>query len=224
MGIVLHSDDSGKTWTRQQTGIESNLFNVSAVDAQHAYACGAEGLLLGTIDGGQHWKVYKYKEPIIFFDVRYTDANSGWTVGEFETILHTINGGKTWNVSHGGNTGDFTIGPSFSIVFNDLQHALVTGLNGEVLTTADGGKTWKALKLPEAVATYAVAVAGGRFWLGGEGGRLVGMDAAGKCVVHRPTFNDITAVAFLGNVGYAVGLNGAILRTDNAGEQWQVVK
>lgn len=224
MGIVLHSSDSGKTWTRQPTGIESNLFNVSAVDAQHAYACGAEGRSLSTVDGGQHWNVYKYKEPIIFFDVHYTDANDGWMVGEFETVLHTIDGGKTWNVSRGGNTGDFTIGPSFSIVFIDLQHALVTGLNGEVLTTADSGKTWKALKLPEPVATYAAAVAGGRFWLGGEGGRLVGMDAAGEWVVHRPTFNDIVAVAFLGNVGYAVGLNGVILRTNNAGEQWQVVK
>jgi photosystem II stability/assembly factor-like uncharacterized protein len=224
MGIVLHSNDSGKTWTRQQTGVESNLFNVSAVDAQHAYACGAKGMLLSTVDGGEHWNTYKYKEPIIFFDVHYTDANSGWMVGEFETILHTIDRGKTWNVSHGGNTGDFTIGPSFSIVFGDPQHALVTGLNGEILTTADGGKTWKAVKLPEAVATYAAAMAGGRFWLGGEGGRLVGMDAAGNWVVHRPTFNDITAVAFLGNAGYAVGLNGLILRTDNAGEQWQVVK
>jgi photosystem II stability/assembly factor-like uncharacterized protein len=224
MGIVLHSDDSGRTWTRQQTGIESNLFNVSAVDAQHAYACGAEGLLLSTVDGGHHWKVYKYKEPIIFFDVHYTDANSGWMVGEFATILHTTDGGSSWHISHGGNTGDFTIGPSFSIVFNDLQHALVTELNGEVLTTADGGKTWKALKLPEAVATYAAAVAGGRFWLGGEGGRLIGMDASGRWIVHRPTFNDITAVTFLGNVGYAAGLNGTILRTDNAGEQWQVVK
>ncbi len=224
MGIVLHSGDSGKTWNRQQTGVASNLFNVSAVDAQHAYACGAEGLVLSTVDGGQHWNVYKYKDPIIFFDVHYTDPDNGWMVGEFETILHTTDGGKTWNVSHGGNTGDYTVGPSFSIAFNDPQHALVTGLNGEVLTTEDGGKTWKALKLPEPLATYAAAVAAGRFWLGGEGGRLVGMDAAGKWVVHRPTFSDIAAVAFLGNVGYAVGLNGLILRTNDAGEQWQVVK
>lgn len=224
MGIVLHSDDSGKTWTRQQTGIASNLFNVSAVDAQHAYACGAEGLVLSTVDAGQHWNIYKYKDPIIFFDIHYTDANNGWMVGEFETILHTTDGGKTWNVSHGGNTGDYTVGPIFSIVFNDLQHALVTGLNGEVLTTADSGKTWKALKLPEPVATYAGAVAGGRFWLGGEGGRLVGMDSTGKWIVRRPTFNDIAAMAFMGNAGYAVGLNGLILRTNDAGEQWQVVK
>jgi photosystem II stability/assembly factor-like uncharacterized protein len=101
-------------------------------------------------------------------------------VGEFGTILHTTNGGKTWNVSHGGDTRDFTVGPSLWTVFSDLQHALVTGLNDEALTTADGGKTWKALKVPEAVATYAVAVTAGRFLTGGEGVRLVGMDAAGK--------------------------------------------
>jgi photosystem II stability/assembly factor-like uncharacterized protein len=81
-------------------------------------------------------------------------------VGDFETILHTTDGGKTWNVSHGGNTGDYTVGPSFWIVFNDLQHALVTGLNGEALTTADSGKTWS----PEA------ARAGGDL-RGGRGGR-----------------------------------------------------
>jgi photosystem II stability/assembly factor-like uncharacterized protein len=224
MGIVLHSSDSGKTWTRQQTGIESNLFNVSAVDAQHAYACGAKGMLLSTVDGGQHWNTYKHKDPIIFFDVHYTDAKNGWMVGEFETILHTVDGGKTWSVSHGGNSSDFTIGPSFSIVFSDPQHALVTGLDGEVLTTANGGKTWEPIKLPETVATYAAAMGAGRFWLGGAGGRLVGMDAAGKWEVHRPTFNDISALAFFGKVGYAVGLNGLILRTDNAGEKWQAVK
>ena len=186
MGIVLHSDDSGKTWTRQQTGIASNLFNVSAVDAQHAYACGAEGLLLSTVDGGQHWNVYKYKEPIIFFDVHYTDPNSGWMVGEFETILHTTDGGKTWNVSHGGNTSDFTIGPSFSIVFTDLQHALVTGLNGEVLITEDSGKTWKALKLPEPSRLtrrpwreggfgWAVKAGGWSEWMRPANGRFIGL-------------------------------------------------
>jgi photosystem II stability/assembly factor-like uncharacterized protein len=224
MGIVLHSGDGGKTWTRQATGIESNLFNVSVVDAQHAYACGANGILLSTSDGGQHWKTYRYKEPIIFFDVHYTDANNGWMVGEFETILHTVDGGNTWSVSHGGNTGDFTVGPIFSIAFSDSAHAVASGLNGDVLITADAGKTWKPLKLPQPVATYAAAAAGGRFWLVGEGGRLAGMDAAGKWVMHRPTFNDITSVAFRADSGYAVGLNGLILRTSDAGEKWQVVK
>src|SRR5690242_9508338 len=149
MGIVLHSDDSGKTWTRQQTGVASNLFNLSAIDARHAYACGADGMVLSTADGGRHWNVYKYKDPIVFFDIHFTDANNGWMVGEFETILHTTDGGKTWNVSHGGNAGDYTVGPSFSIVFDNPHHALVTGLNGEILTTEDSGKIWKPVKLPE---------------------------------------------------------------------------
>ena len=74
------------------------------------------------------------------------------------------------------------------------------------------------------MATYTAVEANGKLWLGGEGGRLVGGDAAGKWIIQRPAFNDITDIAFSGNAGYAVGLNGTILRTDNAGEQWQVVK
>jgi photosystem II stability/assembly factor-like uncharacterized protein len=224
LGIVMHTDDGGATWTRQESGVKSNLFNVAAVDAQHVYACGEDGLLLRTDDGGQHWSAYKYKDLITFFDVLYTDANSGWAVGEFETILHTTDGGKTWNLAHGGNTGDFTIGPYFSIVFTDPQHGLATGLNGEMVASSDGGKTWTAEKLPENVAAYASVQANGKVWLGGEGGRLVGSDGAGKWIVQRPTFNDITDIAFAGNAGYAVGLNGTILRTDNAGDQWQAVK
>ena len=182
-------------------------------------------MLLSTVDGGQHWNIYKHKDPIIFFDVHYTDAKSGWMVGEFETILHTIDGGKTWSVSHGGNTSDFTIGPSFSIVFNDPQHALVTGLNGEVLTTADGGKTWE----PTEAARDGGDLRSGR---GGQGGSGWAVQADGWSGWMRPANGKFiglpsttsAAVAFFGNAGYAVGLNGLILRTDNAGEQWQVVK
>lgn len=224
MGIALHSDDGGQTWQSQKTGTTSNLFNLSVVDAQHAYACGADGVLLRTDDGGAHWAIYKYKEPITFFDIRFLASDNGWAVGEFESILHTTDGGKTWSLSHGGNTGDYTVGPYFSIAFTDPEHAVASGLNGEIVVTSDGGKTWGAQKLPETVATYAAAQSGGEVWLGGEGGRLVGEDGAGKWAVQRPTFNDITDLAFAGKMGYAVGLNGTILRTENAGEQWQVVK
>lgn len=224
MGIAMHSDDGGETWKRQKTGTTSNLFNVSVLDAQHGYACGADGVLLSTEDAGEHWNVYKYKEPITFFDITYFAPDNGWAVGEFESILHTSDGGKTWNLAHGGNTADYTVGPYFSIAFTDPQHAVVTGLNGDLETTSDGGKTWSAEKLPETLATYAATQSGNQVWLGGEGGRLVGKDASGKWVVQRPTFNDITGLAFSGKMGYAVGLNGTILRTDNAGAQWQVVK
>jgi photosystem II stability/assembly factor-like uncharacterized protein len=223
-GIIMHSDDGGESWHSQQSGVSANLFNVSAVDAQHAYACGEDGLLLGTNDGGQHWTSFKYKDPITFFDISYTDPNSGWAVGEFEAVLHTTDGGKTWNLAHGGNTGDFTIGPYFSILISSPTQIRATGLNGEMAVSNDGGKTWTAEKLPEAVATYAAVQANGKVWLGGEGGRLVGGGAGGKWTIQRPTFNDITDLAFSGNAGYAVGLNGTILRTDDAGKQWQVVK
>jgi photosystem II stability/assembly factor-like uncharacterized protein len=224
MGIVMHTDDGGKTWKRQTTGTIANLFNVSVVDAQHAYACGAQGVLLSTSDGGAHWNIYKYKSPIAFFDVNFIAPNNGWAVGEFETILHSTDGGQTWTLNHGGHTGNYTVGPFFSIAFSDPQNGVVTGLHGDIAVTNDGGKTWTAEKLPQPVATYATAVQSGRVWLGGAGGRVIGQGQAGQWVIHRPSFNDITALAFSGKMGYAVGLNGTIVWTDNAGEQWQAVK
>jgi photosystem II stability/assembly factor-like uncharacterized protein len=225
MGLMMHTADGGKTWKLQKSGITTNLLNLSVVDAQHAYACGAQGLLLSTDDGGAHWKVYKYKTPITFFDVKFLTSDNGWAVGEFEAILHSADGGQTWTLSYGGQTGDYTVGPFFSIAFSDPQHGLVTGLHGDIVVTSDGGKTWTMKSLPQPVATYTSAVeSGGHVWLGGAGGRLLGQGAAGKWVVHRPSFNDITALAFSGKMGYAVGLNGTIVQTDNAGEQWQAVK
>jgi photosystem II stability/assembly factor-like uncharacterized protein len=222
-GLILHSDDDGVSWRVQTSNVTGSLFNLSVVDAQHAYACGEDGVLLSTVDGGNSWKAFKFKEPITFFDISYTDRSSGWAVGEFEAILHTTDGGNNWNLSNGALRSDFTVGPYFSIVLTEPEHALVVGLGG-VVGTADGGKSWTPQKLPEMVAWYAAAQTGGQIWLGGQGGRLARPNAAREWVVTRPTFSDVSGVAFSGKTGYAVGLNGTILRTDSAGEQWQAVR
>lgn len=222
-GLIMHSGDGGKTWSNQQSGTAVNLLQVATVDGQHAYACGADGVTLYTVDGGAHWNSVVNKGEVTFFDITYTDANDGWVVGEFELIEHTTDGGKSWQVVNGGNMTDFTIGPYFSIVFTSPESGVAAGLNGDIVTTSDGGKSWQKQKLPDDVATYAAFADKGQLWLGGEGGRLFNMQN-GKWVVYRPTFNDITDIAFSGNFGFAVGLNGTILRTDDAGEQWQAVK
>jgi photosystem II stability/assembly factor-like uncharacterized protein len=42
--------------------------------------------------------------------------------------------------------------------------------------------------------------------------------------LERTAFHDITDLTFAGNLGVAVGLNGTILLTNNAGVQWQAVQ
>ena len=228
-GIILHTTDGGETWTRQESTVKSNLFKLYVVDDKTAYAVGANATALRTVDGGDHWQSAKIPKAIDLFDLTFSDKNTGWAVGEFSTILKTTDSGQTWLVQSGGNMGEYTIGPFFTITFTDPQHGIAAGLSGDLSITSDGGKTWQPAKLPDssATATYTVAedTANKKLWAGGTGGRMFGQNASGQWQkVEQVTFRDITDITFVGNEGVAVGLNGTILLTSNAGEQWQAVQ
>jgi photosystem II stability/assembly factor-like uncharacterized protein len=226
-GTILYSNDGGKTWTKQQSGTTKNLFKVAVIDPQTAAAVGADGTILHTTDAGAHWQSAKSPKLITLFDVAFTDKNSVWAAGEFSTVLASKDGGETWTVAAGGNTGDFTIGPFFTLTFSDAQHGIAAGLAGELSVTDDGGRTWKPAKLPDQVGTYVLAEdpASKKLWVGGTGGKMFVQNPGGQWQeAPRTTFHDLTDMAFVGKQGVAVGLNGTILLTQNAGEQWQVVQ
>jgi photosystem II stability/assembly factor-like uncharacterized protein len=226
-GIIMKTADGGDTWTRQETGTKKNLFNVYAVDDQLVVAVGADGTIVRTADGGGHWQVEKSPKMVALFGLTFLDKNTGFAVGEFSTILATRDSGQTWTLNYGGNTTDFTVGPCFSVVFSDPQHGLTSGLAGDLLATADGGKTWQAQKLPDPAGGYVVAEdpSSKKLWVAGVGGRMFNQPQSGQWQsVDRAAFYDITDLVFAGNLGVAVGLNGTILVTNNAGVQWQAVQ
>jgi photosystem II stability/assembly factor-like uncharacterized protein len=226
-GIIMKTDDSGVTWTKQDAGTKKNLFNVFPVDDQQVVAVGADGTIVRTADGGSHWDIEKSPKVVSLFGIIFMDKNVGFTVGEFSTILATTDGGQNWTLAYGGNTTDFTVGPYFSIAFSDPQHGIACGLAGDLLVTADGGKSWQVQKLPDQVASYIVAEdpASKKLWAAGAGGRMFLSAQPGQWTsLDRTAFHDITDLAFVGNLGVAVGLNGTILLTNNGGEQWQAVQ
>jgi photosystem II stability/assembly factor-like uncharacterized protein len=226
-GTILHSADGGQTWTRQQAGTTNNLFKVFVIDDQNAVAVGADAAIIRTTDGGAHWQSAKSPKMITLFDVAFTDKNTGYAAGEFSTVIGTKDGGQTWSVVSGGNTGDFTVGPYFTITFTNPQNGVAAGLAGDLMVTSDGGKTWKAQKLPDEVGTYVLVQdpTDKKLWVGGTGGKMFAQNAGGQWQeTTRATFHDLTDMAFAGNQGIAVGLNGTILLTQNAGEQWQVAQ
>lgn len=226
-GLVLHTADGGDTWTLQHSGTTKDLFKVAIIDNQNVVAVGADGIILRTADGGATWQTIKSPKDVTFFDVTFSDPKDGWMVGEFSTILASTDGGQTWTLNYGGNTGDFTIGPFFTVSFSDPQHGVVAGLAGDLAITSDGGKTWQKQSLPDPVASYVLTESptSKDFWVGGAGGRMFEQAPGGQWKPSaRTTFHDLTDLAFAGKLGVAVGLNGTILLTDNAGEQWQAVQ
>ena len=54
-GLVLRSDDNGKTWQQSPAPVSVTLTAVRFADARHGIAVGHGGTVLVTEDGGQTW-------------------------------------------------------------------------------------------------------------------------------------------------------------------------
>ena len=97
-GVVLASQDGGRTWHQQTTPVESTLFGVRFSDAQHGIAVGLDSVILRTENGGATWT--PVPPPIqgrSLFDV-FVRGQQGWIVGDQGTVLRTADGGASWTV------------------------------------------------------------------------------------------------------------------------------
>jgi photosystem II stability/assembly factor-like uncharacterized protein len=216
----------GITSGHGDTGKKPNLYNLYPIDDQTVVAVGADGAMVRTTDGGEHWQLVKSPKLVSLFDVTFVDKNTGFAVGEFSTIISTTDGGATWALNYGGNTSDYTIGPYFSVIFSDPQNGVASGLSGNLMVTADGGKTWKGQQLPGQAGGYVVTedTSSKKLWIAGAGGLMFDKAQGGQWqVLGRTAFHDLSDLAFAGDLGVAVGLNGTILLSSNAGAEWRAV-
>src|SRR5262245_63710259 len=95
-GVVLASQDGGRTWHQQTTPVESTLFGVRFSDTQHGIAVGLDSVILRTENGGATWT--PVPPPIqgrSLFDV-FVRGQQGWIVGDQGTVLKSTDGGATW--------------------------------------------------------------------------------------------------------------------------------
>jgi len=100
-GVILASDDGGRTWRGQTSGVESTLFGIHFADTQNGWAVGLDEVLLHTTDGGVTWQRQHIQTPkgyaLAFYDVDVR-GDYGWVVGSSGLLLSTKDAGKTWQL------------------------------------------------------------------------------------------------------------------------------
>ena len=86
-------------WTAQASGTPNDLFSVSAVDADIAWAGGFGGTMLKTIDGGATWVAQASGSGFGIISISAVDNLNAWAVGFSATgeVLRTTDGGTIWN-------------------------------------------------------------------------------------------------------------------------------
>lgn len=192
--LILYTEDGGGTWTEQ---------NVDPY-AEDCYQCAEAGVYLRR--------------------VQFTDENNGWAVGRFRTIYKTNDGGQTWRslsnnwkfttvdgtcTTSGGATLPRMGGHLFglSVSPSNPNDVFVAGgccapCNPEAIIahTTDGGLTWD-------IRTSMV-----------RDSRIENRITRSDRLL--PEIGRFHTLQMIGNVGWAAGRGGVLMRTEDRGTTW----
>jgi photosystem II stability/assembly factor-like uncharacterized protein len=94
-GLVLHTQDGGKTWNSQRYGLDfPQLYAVQFRDDRQGWAIGQNGNLIRTTNGGQRWSAVEIPTSRDLYDASI-ERERGVIVGD-GVVLISLDGGSSW--------------------------------------------------------------------------------------------------------------------------------
>jgi len=193
---VLHTADGGRTWQQVRiTDLPTNVYDVSFADERNGWIAAGEGRIFQTTDGGATWSVLATGTDKYLLSIFFVDRHNGWAAGEFGTVIHTSDGGLTWASQGWGEDRIYN-----DVYFTDRLHGWIVGEYGLIYHTADGGETWDKQECKEIIPVVSADE-----WL-------------------EPT-PSLYGVWFVDAArGFAAGMDGIIITTEDGGKSWQKIK
>lgn len=224
-GAILHSNDGGKHWARQNSGGTSSLLGIYFLNDRMGWAVGELGTILHTKDGGATWE--KQQSPVLdqrLLKVQFISEQKGWAVGSYGVILHTLDGGAHWERLP--YKEDVTLN---DLCFLNASEGWVAGEFETILHTTDGGKTWRKQRRSKVGNFFGIGFRDALHGVAvGISGKIVFTKDGGKSwmEVKSPTEDTLLKVQFYGQqraMAIASGLRGALIWTEDGGENWRLI-
>lgn len=199
--------------------IPDNLFGIALGPHGAAVATGYHGTVKFSSDGGAHWSRISAATNGLLRRVAMTADQSIFAVSSNGEILKQRAGQNTWQVVH-SEDGLYLR----DIAFADAQTGWAVGHEGLILHTTDGGATWQRQELKDWTGHDRPRLSGiavidaNRAVVVGEFGTVARTDDGGGTwsLVSTNTLPTLLAVAMHGDNGFAVGVNGAVVRLSHA--------
>lgn len=133
-GIVVLSDDHGKSWQQVNVPVSVSLTNVDFPSADNGWAVGHGGVILYSGDQGESW----------------TLQLDGRRAAEIELAAAQSENDGSDNAQRRLRNAQFLVSdgpdkPFLDVHFVDALHGWVIGAYGLIFATVDGGKSWQSL-------------------------------------------------------------------------------
>jgi photosystem II stability/assembly factor-like uncharacterized protein len=142
-GVVMTTDDGGRTWTRQLLKKGPKYYDLYSVgftqDGSRGWVVGDAGVIFRTDDRGRTWTELPGPAGLnsALLKITVADAQRFCVSGEHGVLLCTSDGGANWNLQK------FRDIAFFDISYTDPNNVWAVGEFATLLHSGDGGKTWQ---------------------------------------------------------------------------------
>ncbi|MEE8451592.1 MAG: YCF48-related protein [Thermoguttaceae bacterium] len=238
-GTIWHTDDGGRRWQLQRSGVACRLESVCFIDAHNGWAAGGfshpythtgSGVLLSTNDGGRHWQPIPGLVLPPIKRLRFFNRKHGWAVGCSSAmfpsgVMTTDSGGRTWRPVTGAKPADWVGGD-----FLDPHNGALAGRLGTPAMVRQGGVEpvrMGSFGLRNLRQVKLVAPVYG--WLVGDGGLVMMTADLGASWQSPPgalpegltEHFDFEALAVRGPSAWIAGTPGSrVFHSPDAGRTW----
>ena len=228
-------------WTQ-----DSEPTDLCFVDRDNGWVVGDRGLVLRTTDGGRNWRTVRLmvdpndresmQVSCRLESVFFASATHGWIAGGYTQPRSTSSTGVLYATTDGGNTWKPLNGAALpkinQLLFTSPLDGIAIG-DGNVLKpsgvyqTNDGGRSWSSTVNGEIEKWHTGSHVDGVVVMAADSGKL------GQYTNHQvaPSYitearpNIIRKMHMMDQrFGYAIGDQGNILQTRNAGLSWSPIK
>lgn len=214
-GLILRSDDDGKSWRQLPSPVSVTLTGVRFTDDKNGYAIGHGGIVLRTADGGAEWKVQLDGRALAQTLLKKAEASNDEEAIYQAKLL----------VSDGPDK------PFLDMLLLSPDHLIVVGAYGLVLETKDGGKTWASwmdrIQNYFGLHLYSIRKQADRILVAGEQGFVALSTDNGQTftTLETPYEGSYFTAELLGDSEIVLaGLRGNTLISNDNGADWKNIK